>query len=169
MREKLIELISQVQDEGREYVSPDTGYIVPNESIADHLIANGVTFATDNNVACKMKATNEGNNVPSKIAIRYKDFEIRPTTFLDGHKDPTRFDVVKWQKHEPIEVYDIALGKKRMSDRSCFSIAFLYWNKKEPCWEFESVGTRFLVYYEDGLCEFVREWLELIGEPAEED
>ena len=78
--------------------------------------------------------------------------------------------MVKWEKREkPIEVYDIGLGRKKMSDRFCFSVAQIEWNEKEPCWEFSSVGTRFLEYYEEGLCEFNREWIELIGEPAEGD
>ena len=159
MREKLIELLGKATSacvgtdcfEGcKYYAENDCRY----KLMADALIANGVTV-TDNNVG-------------GKINIRFKDFEIRPTTFLDGHKDPTKFDVVKWQKHEPIEVYNLSTGKKEMSDSCCFSIAHIYWNEKEPCWEFESVGTRFLKYYEEGLCEFVREWIELIGEPKGE-
>ena len=147
-REKLIEVLTEMPGMAWSHSA--------RQKVADHLIANGVTLAKD-------------TNVPSKIAIRYKDFEIRPTVYLDGHKEPNKYDVVKWEKHKPREVYDLTLGRKRMSDRGCFSIAHIYWNEKEPCWEFESVGTRFLEYYEDGLCEFVREWLELIGEPAEGD
>lgn len=123
-----------------------------------------VKFPVDDGVCLHFA---KDTNAPSKINIRFKDFEIRPTTFLDGHKDPHKFDVVKWEKYKkPIEVYDIGLGRKRMSDRGCFSIANIWWNEKEPCWEFSSVGTRFLEYYEEGLCEFIREWIELIGEPA---
>ena len=93
--------------------------------------------------------------------MRFKDFEIRPTTFLDGHTDPKRWDVVKWCKCEPREVIDGRMGEKKISDTYCFSVATIWWNEKEPCWEFESVGTRFLEYYEDGLCEFVYKWTEL--------
>lgn len=94
--------------------------------------------------------------------MTFKDFEIRPTCFLDGHTDPKKWDVVKWVKREePLEVYDLELGKKKMSDRFCFSVAQLEWNEKEPCWEFSSVGTRFLEHYEEGLCEFVLKWTEL--------
>ena len=46
MKEKLVELLSQVQYLGGL-----------EEKIADHLIANGVTFATDNNVGDKLTPT----------------------------------------------------------------------------------------------------------------
>ena len=93
--------------------------------------------------------------------MRFKDFEIRPTCFLDGHKDQKKWDVVKWCKCDPHEVVDGMTGKKKVIDTYCFSIAFLEWDDKEPCWEMRSVGTRFLEYYEEGLCEFILKWLEL--------
>ena len=93
--------------------------------------------------------------------MRFKDFEIRPTAYLDGHTDPKKWDVVKWQDHKPIESIDLRTGEKKISTRSCYSVAHLWWNEKEPCWEFESYGTRFLDDYEEGLCEFIRKWLEL--------
>lgn len=94
--------------------------------------------------------------------MKFKDFEIRPTCFLNGHKDPKRWDVVKWEKHDnPIQVTEWETGKKKMQDTFCFSVAFLEWNDKESCWEMRSVGTRFLEYYEEGLCEFILKWLEL--------
>jgi hypothetical protein len=77
--------------------------------------------------------------------------------------------VVKWYDHKPWETINLDTGKKEISTRSCYSIAQIEWNKKEPCWEFSSVGTRFLNDYEEGLCEFIREWIELIGEPSEGD
>ena len=52
-------------------------------------------------------------------------------------------------------------GEKKISTRSCYSVAQIWWNEKEPCWEFESVGTRFLEEYQEGLCEFVLKWIEL--------
>lgn len=94
--------------------------------------------------------------------MRFKDFEIRPTTYLDGHIEPKHYDVVKWDKRdEPIEVTDLRTGEKKMKDTFCYSVASIYWNEKEPCWEFESVGTRFLENYENGLCEYILKWLEL--------
>ncbi len=93
--------------------------------------------------------------------MKFKDFEIRPTSFLDGHKDPKKWDVVKWRKSEPFESVDLRTGEKRILDTYCYSVAQLWWNEKEPCWEFESVGTRFLEDYEEGLCEFILKWTEL--------
>ena len=95
--------------------------------------------------------------------MRFKEkFEIRPVTSLNGHTNPDKWEVVKWCKRkEPARVYDLELGAFKMSDTYCFVIAYVEWNEKEPCWEFRSVGTRFLEYYEDGLCEFICKWLEL--------
>ena len=93
--------------------------------------------------------------------MKFKDFEIRPTTYLDGHIDPKHWDVVKWYDHDPFESIDFVTLEKKTSTRSCFSVAHIWWNEKEPCWEFESVGTRFLIEYVEGLCEFISKWLEL--------
>lgn len=102
--------------------------------------------------------------------IRYKDFEIRPTTFLDGHIDPKKYDVVKWYKTDkPMEVLDGRTGEKKMQDTFCFSVAHLEWNAKEPCWEFKSVGTRFLEHYEDGLCQFITQYIKLLEYCLEEE
>ena len=49
--------------------------------------------------------------------MKFNDFEIRPTCFLDGHTDPKRFDVVKWYKTDkPIKVTDGRTGKEKMQD-----------------------------------------------------
>ncbi|MBQ5867059.1 MAG: hypothetical protein IIW56_10335 [Oscillospiraceae bacterium] len=47
VREKLIELIGQVQDEGRDYSDVVCVYATSNERLADHLLANGVTFTPE--------------------------------------------------------------------------------------------------------------------------
>ena len=94
--------------------------------------------------------------------MKFKDFEIRPTCFLDGHIDPKQFDVVKWYKTDkPIKVTDGLTGEEKMKDTFCYSVAHIWSNDKEPCWEFESVGTRFLEDYEECLCEFILKWIEL--------
>ena len=53
-REKLIELLSQVQYQGNAVHGYSDKYI-QNGELADHLIANGVTFAKDINVPTKKK------------------------------------------------------------------------------------------------------------------
>ena len=93
--------------------------------------------------------------------MKFKEFEIRPTCYLDGHKDPKNWDVVKWHDHAPIAVTDWHTGEKKVSTRSCYSVAFLTWDEKEQCWKFKSVGMRFLREYVDGLCEFILKWTEL--------
>lgn len=93
--------------------------------------------------------------------MKFKDFEIRPTAFIDGHTDPKKWDVVKWKKHDPIGVLNLKTGEHEMLTESCFSVAQLEWNDKEPCWEMRSVGPRFLQYYQEGLCEFILKWMEL--------
>lgn len=47
VREKLIELIGQVQDEGRDYSDVVCVYATSNERLADHLLANGVRLETN--------------------------------------------------------------------------------------------------------------------------
>ena len=95
--------------------------------------------------------------------MRFKDFEIRPTAYLDGHTEPNKYDVVKWYKTEsPIEVTDLSTGEKKMKDTFCYSVAHIYWNPKEPCWEFESVGTRFIDDYENGLCEYIKAYINIL-------
>ena len=95
--------------------------------------------------------------------MRFKDFEIRPTIRLDGYKPIDCYDVVKWYKTaEPVEVVSLTTGDKRMEDTFCFSIAQIWYNEKEPCWEFKSVGTRFLENCEKGLCEYILKFIEMV-------
>ena len=67
--------------------------------------------------------------------MQFKDFEIRPVKSLDGVIDPNRFELVKWYDHEPTPVTNMRTGEKRISTRSCFVVAWLEWNDKEPCFE----------------------------------
>ena len=85
--------------------------------------------------------------------MRFKNFEIRKCTFLGDPPTPDyhkwNFDLVKWAKHEE-------------SDREyCFSVGRLTWDRKEPGFEFRSVGTRYLEEREDGLEEWLLKWCEL--------
>ena len=74
----------------------------------------------------------------------WNGFQIRPPVFLDGHFESDYYDVVKWVDHEPYEVTDFKTGKKKMSTRSCYTIATLKWDKKESSFQFESCGLRYL-------------------------
>ena len=94
---------------------------------------------------------------------KFKDFEIRDVTYLiDSPKNrPIEFDLVKWQEHKPYEVTDLETGEKKLSTENCFSIARLRWNDREPCFEFESIGLRYLENREDGLEEWLLKWCKL--------
>ena len=45
--------------------------------------------------------------------MKFKDFEISPACFIDGHTDPKIWDAVKWQCHNPTEVTDLETGEKK--------------------------------------------------------
>ena len=101
--------------------------------------------------------------------MQFRNFEIRPTCFLDGHKDPKRWDVVKWHAHDPITVTDWHTGEKKISTRSCYSVASLTWDEKEGCWDFASVGLRFLRDYVEGLNEYILKWTEFAALTMEDE
>lgn len=95
--------------------------------------------------------------------MRFKDFEIRPITLIEGRTDPKRLEVVKWVKREkPVEVLDLRTGKMKMSDSFCYVVAILSWDEREGSWDFRSIGMRFLEDYEAGLSEFILKWIELL-------
>lgn len=74
--------------------------------------------------------------------MTYKNFEIRPL------ENKNRYELVKWYTN--VSPY-------------CITIAFIEWNPKEYDWKFESVGTRFLFEYEEGLNNFILKYLELLS------
>ena len=94
---------------------------------------------------------------------KFKDFEIRDICYFGEptKNRPIEFDLVKWQEHEPYEVTDWKTGEKKLSTKNCFSIGTLWWNDKEPCFEFKSCGLRYFEHREDGLEEWLLKWCEL--------
>lgn len=95
--------------------------------------------------------------------MQFKDFEIRPVKSLDGVIDPKRFELVKWYDHEPY------VHGESTSTRSCFVVAWLEWNDKEPCFELVSVGLRLVDHWVDGLDKFIIKWCEMAEVCMEED
>ena len=87
--------------------------------------------------------------------MQFNDFEIRPVKSLDGVIDPKRFELVKWYDHEPY------VHGESTSTRSCFVVAWLEWNAKEPCFELKSVGLRMVENWVDGLDQFIIKWCEM--------
>lgn len=81
---------------------------------------------------------------------KVEDYQIWDVVYFGKPpKDaPIQFDIVKWYKTEPREVIyvdmDEKICEKRMSDEYCFSVGRVVWNAHEPCFEFESVGLRWL-------------------------
>ena len=87
--------------------------------------------------------------------MQFKDFEIRPVKSIDGVIDPKKFELVKWYDHEPY------VHGESTSTRSCFVVAWLEWNAKEPCFELVSVGLRLVKNWVDGLDKFIVKWCEM--------
>ena len=95
--------------------------------------------------------------------MKFKDFEIRPVKSLDGVIDPKRFELVKWYDHEPY------IHGESTSTRSCFVVALLEWNDKEPCFGLVSVGLRLVENWVDGLDQFIIKWCEMAAVCMEEE
>lgn len=95
--------------------------------------------------------------------MKFKDFEIRPVKSIDGVTDSKRFELVKWYDHEPY------VHGESTSTRSCFVVAWMEWNTKEPCFELTSVGLRLVENWVDGLDKFIIKWCEMAEVCMEED
>ena len=76
---------------------------------------------------------------------RYKGFQIRDVTYLgEPPQDaPLQYDVVKW-------------GKNNGGREYCWSVGSLVYDPKEPCFDFESAGLRWLEAKPD---EDVMNWI----------
>ena len=99
----------------------------------------------------------------------WNGFQFRAPSYLDGHFESHRFDLVKWEEHEPYEVTDWYTGEKKMSTRSCFTVGTLIWNPKEPRFEFESCGLRYLEHRIDGLEKFILDFCDMMKQELKDD
>lgn len=99
----------------------------------------------------------------------WNGFQFRSPTYLDGHFEPHKFDLIKWQDHEPIEVINWHTGEKRMNTRSCFVVGTLIWDEKEPCFDFHSCGLRYLEYRIDGLEKFILDFCDTMRDQLYKD
>ena len=82
---------------------------------------------------------------------RIDGYQIRDVTYIGmPPKDaPIKYDVVKWAKPDkPYEAFSWDEKKnemvKKLFTEYCFTVGTLVWNRKEPCFEFESCGLRWL-------------------------
>lgn len=73
-------------------------------------------------------------------------FQIRDVVYLGRPpKDaPIKYDIVKWKQCEPHEVISLETGEPRIMSEFCYSVGTLEWNAHEPCFEFRSIGLRWL-------------------------
>ena len=101
--------------------------------------------------------------------MKFKDFEIRPVKSLYGVIDPKRFELIRWYDHNPVSVTDMRTGEKKMSTRSCYVVAWLEWDAKEPCFDLKSVGLRLVEHWVDGLDKFIVKWCEMAAVCMEEE
>lgn len=77
---------------------------------------------------------------------RIDGFQIRDVAYwgLPPVDAPIRFDIVKWEQTEPRDVYSVEKRKYIKSTEYCYSVGWLEYNEHEPCFEFHSVGLRWL-------------------------
>lgn len=74
------------------------------------------------------------NKMVKTYTEKYKGFQIRDINYLDDPPDdePIMFDVVQWCE-------DAYSGKEY-----CWSVARLIYDDKEPCFDLQSVGLRWV-------------------------
>ena len=78
---------------------------------------------------------------------RIEGYQIRDVTYigLPPADTPPKYDIVKWVGVDPpYEALDMSTGKRKLVTEYCYTVGTLVWNKKEPCFEFQSCGLRWL-------------------------
>lgn len=91
------------------------------------------------------------------LSMRMNEFGFSRVSFWGSDKDvfPNRIHVVKWANCDPFEAYSFDKKEYVKVNCYCYVIGSLEWNSHEPCWEFKSIGTRYL---EDGT-EELNKWI----------
>lgn len=101
MREKLIKLLCQAHNKATDASAFDGAtYAQQLEAEADHLIANGVTFATDNNVGHKWISVKDRLPVlhiddyeePDGSRVQFEVSEDQWVFTASGHKTKARYE-----------------------------------------------------------------------------
>lgn len=75
--------------------------------------------------------------------MKYKNFEIRP---VPESQDENSFGLVNWYK-----------------ETNCYVLAFIGYNPKTAYWNINSVGTRLIEDWEDGLDRYILSWIKLMA------
>lgn len=77
-------------------------------------------------------------------------FQIRDIVYIGTEPFPEDqsnlhgFDIVKWEECDPHEMIDEITNKRKVITKFCYSVGFLDWDEKESCFDFRSVGLRWL-------------------------
>jgi hypothetical protein len=79
----------------------------------------------------------DGFQIRDVTGIRFESCYAPP-------ENPKKFDIVKWGECAPYTAIDGETGEERQTIKYCYSVGYLEWNPKEPCFEFKSVGLRWL-------------------------
>lgn len=85
---------------------------------------------------------------------RVDGFQIRDIAYFGKPPidAPIRFDIVKWVQEEKPHIGTVYrstdsgdwIAKEEIITEYCYSVGMLEWNSHEPCFEFKSVGLRWL-------------------------
>lgn len=80
------------------------------------------------------------------LSMRMNEFGFSRVSFLGSDKDvfPNKIHIVKWVNCEPTEYTSVEKRAYTTMTAYCYVIGSLEWNDNEPCWEFKSIGTRYL-------------------------
>lgn len=78
------------------------------------------------------------------LSMRMNEFGFSKIINVDPNKDvfPNKIHIVKWE-----EDWNFAIGE-------------LKWNAHEPCWEFKSIGTRYLEHGTDELNKWILDFCD---------
>ena len=82
------------------------------------------------------------------VGLEFKNYFINTPCYLDTNKEP--------------EPNTYAVCKTHPDNMSYSVIAHFQWNSKETCWEFKSIGTRYLEYYSEGLNEWLLKVMNML-------
>ena len=107
----------------------------------------------------------EGNLINNNYSVKnyskiWNNFQFRSPTYIDGHIDPYKFDLVKWYEHEPLEAYNYNTKKTEISTKGCYSVGMLEWDRNEECFEFRSCGMRYFDAHTPGLETFIKDFAD---------
>lgn len=78
---------------------------------------------------------------------RVEGFQICDPTYIGfpPKGTPPQYDIIKWVlANPPFKAIDMCTREFKIVTEYCYSVGRLVWNRKEPCFEFESVGLRWL-------------------------